>query len=378
LDAPLGKGGPWPLLIYSHGTYGRPDNATHICEFLASRGYVVAAPAFPLTSSVSSTKLPAADVSDAGSQPGDVSFLIDSLIAHARFGPAIDAERIGTTGISLGGITTYFASFGLPTRDPRIKASAPIAPGDPVYAALGFGLGFGGTVPARVNVPALLLVRVFVQPRRWVLPPGACVAFSVTAAQSVLHQWWLPTDYGNRIYKTAIGIYLTFVVHLAGVVDGNGWILTPLLNRVLPVCVILGVLGLLWWGRRLERRAPGSLFRPLLGVVVVLWLGQLYSRGLPDEFPVVQSLQWYIPWPVWGAVIPGILALASVPGLEIALLLEAFFGIPGLGSITVDAIAANDFATLRTMVFIGSLLLIFGQIATDLSYGLVDPRVRFE
>jgi len=61
-----------------------------------------------------------------------------------------------------------------------------------------------------------------------------------------------------------------------------------------------------------------------------------------------------------------------------ALLLEAFFGIPGLGSLTVDAIAANDFATLRTMVFIGSLLLIVGQIATDLSYGLVDPRVRFE
>ncbi|HEB90034.1 MAG TPA: ABC transporter permease [Deltaproteobacteria bacterium] len=61
-----------------------------------------------------------------------------------------------------------------------------------------------------------------------------------------------------------------------------------------------------------------------------------------------------------------------------ALLLEAFFGIPGLGSITVDAIAANDFSTLRTMVFIGSLLFILGQIATDLSYGLVDPRVRFE
>ena len=61
-----------------------------------------------------------------------------------------------------------------------------------------------------------------------------------------------------------------------------------------------------------------------------------------------------------------------------SLLLEAFFGIPGLGSITVDAIAANDFATLRTMVFIGSLLLVVGQIATDLSYGLVDPRVRIE
>jgi peptide/nickel transport system permease protein len=61
-----------------------------------------------------------------------------------------------------------------------------------------------------------------------------------------------------------------------------------------------------------------------------------------------------------------------------ALLLESFFGIPGLGSITVDAIQANDFATLRTMVFIGSLLFVLGQVATDLSYGLVDPRVRFE
>ena len=61
-----------------------------------------------------------------------------------------------------------------------------------------------------------------------------------------------------------------------------------------------------------------------------------------------------------------------------SILLEAFFGIPGLGSITVDAIRANDFSTLRTMVFIGSLLFVVGQLATDLSYGLVDPRVRFE
>src|SRR5262249_56624082 len=61
-----------------------------------------------------------------------------------------------------------------------------------------------------------------------------------------------------------------------------------------------------------------------------------------------------------------------------SLLLESFFGIPGLGSMTVDAINANDFATLRTMVFIGSLLFILGQILTDLSYVLVDPRVRLE
>jgi peptide/nickel transport system permease protein len=59
-----------------------------------------------------------------------------------------------------------------------------------------------------------------------------------------------------------------------------------------------------------------------------------------------------------------------------SLLLESFFGIPGLGSVTVDAINANDFSTLRVMVYIGSLLFIAGQIATDFSYTLADPRVR--
>jgi len=61
-----------------------------------------------------------------------------------------------------------------------------------------------------------------------------------------------------------------------------------------------------------------------------------------------------------------------------ALLLENFFGIPGLGSMTVEAIQGNDFATLRSIVFIGALLFILGQILTDVSYTLADPRVRLE
>jgi peptide/nickel transport system permease protein len=61
-----------------------------------------------------------------------------------------------------------------------------------------------------------------------------------------------------------------------------------------------------------------------------------------------------------------------------ALLLESFFGIPGLGALTVEAINGNDFSTLRTMVYIGSLLFVLGQVATDVSYALADPRVRLE
>ncbi len=61
-----------------------------------------------------------------------------------------------------------------------------------------------------------------------------------------------------------------------------------------------------------------------------------------------------------------------------SLLLEAGFGIPGLGALTVEAINANDFSTLRAMVFIGSLLFVLGQVLTDIAYTLVDPRVTLE
>ena len=61
-----------------------------------------------------------------------------------------------------------------------------------------------------------------------------------------------------------------------------------------------------------------------------------------------------------------------------SLLTESFFGIPGLGSYTIDAIQAQDFAVVRAMVFIGSVLYIVGLILTDISYTLVDPRIRFE
>ena len=61
-----------------------------------------------------------------------------------------------------------------------------------------------------------------------------------------------------------------------------------------------------------------------------------------------------------------------------SLLTESFFGIPGLGSYTIDAINAQDFSVVRAMVFLGSLLYIVGLILTDVSYTMVDPRVRLQ
>ncbi len=76
-------------------------------------------------------------------------------------------------------------------------------------------------------------------------------------------------------------------------------------------------------------------------------------------------------------ILTGVVVL--IPSLFMgSLVLESFFGVPGLGSYIIDAIQQQDFAIVRAMVFLGSILYIFGLILTDISYTLVDPRVRFK
>lgn len=75
-------------------------------------------------------------------------------------------------------------------------------------------------------------------------------------------------------------------------------------------------------------------------------------------------------------ILTGVVVL--IPSLFMgSLVLESFFGVPGLGSYIIDAIQQQDFAIVRAMVFLGSILYIIGLVLTDFSYMLVDPRVRF-
>lgn len=74
-------------------------------------------------------------------------------------------------------------------------------------------------------------------------------------------------------------------------------------------------------------------------------------------------------------ILTGIVVI--IPSLFMgSLVLESFFGVPGLGSYIIDAIQQQDFAIVRAMVFLGSILYIIGLVLTDFSYMLVDPRVR--
>lgn len=97
------------------------------------------------------------------------------------------------------------------------------------------------------------------------------------------------------------------------------------------------------------------------------------AKGLPERIVLFRHVlkNAMIPILTGSVVVIPLLFLGS-------LITESFFGIPGLGSYTIDAIQSQDFAVVRAMVFLGSLLYIVGLLLTDLSYTLVDPRVRLE
>ena len=104
------------------------EEATYLAEHLASRGYVIVSADYPLTHFGTPG---GPNVSDFKSQPADVSFLIDSVLALSGddkpFAGSIDPDRIAAMGLSLGGLTTTLVAFHPEMRDPRIRAAVSIA-----------------------------------------------------------------------------------------------------------------------------------------------------------------------------------------------------------------------------------------------------------
>jgi peptide/nickel transport system permease protein len=86
----------------------------------------------------------------------------------------------------------------------------------------------------------------------------------------------------------------------------------------------------------------------------------LYRHVLRNALlPIVTSAGSYLPYVFLGSLV-----------------FESFFGLPGLGAYVIDAITKQDFAVVRTMVFVGSLLYIATFVLIDVVYTWVDPRVR--
>ena len=151
---------------------------------------------------------------------------------------------------------------------------------------------------------------------------------------------------------------LLHLVPISGYDTGMGAV------KFLILPVIIGVIGGVGAGTRWYR----SLF---LEEINKDYVRTARSKGLSESKVLFQHV-------LKNAMIPILTGVVVIlPTLFMgSLVTENFFGIPGLGSYTIEAISRQDFAIVRSMVFLGSVLYILGLILTDISYTLVDPRVR--
>ena len=187
--APEGEAGPWPLIVFGHGSSRAGDHYEGTLSAWASAGYVVVAPDFPLSSegTPGGSKL-----DEVESQTGDVSFLIDTALAELD---TVDPERIGVGGQSLGAITTLGVGFNACCADPRIDVVTE-------FAGIWFPLSGGEQDPATTDRPLLMV------------HGGA--DHSLTSIEDALEAWEDTLDAPGGF------ITLTGAVHDDGYYDGPG------------------------------------------------------------------------------------------------------------------------------------------------------------
>lgn len=155
---------------------------------------------------------------------------------------------------------------------------------------------------------------------------------------------------------------------------GKLWHLVPIsgyasgldMGKFLLLPVVIGVIGSTGANTRWYR----TIFLEEMGKEYVR---TARAKGLPENLVLFKHV-------LKNALIPiltGVVVIVPLLFLG-SLITESFFGIPGLGSYTIEAIHSQDFAIVRAMVFLGSVLYIIGLVLTDISYTLVDPRIRLE
>lgn len=223
-------------------------------------------------------------------------------------------------------------------------------------------------------------------------------------AREIQTRMWPSLAIALPTFLVGLLCYVSFALLLAffrgGALDTGGVVLCVALMSISGLFYVIGgqyLMGKLWNWFPISGYQPGWAAWPFLVMPVIVGLvagigdstrfyralfleeiGKDYVRtarakGLSEPRVLFRHV-------LGNAMIPILTGVVVViPRLFLGgLIIESFFGIPGLGSYTIDAIQAQDFAIVRSMVFLGSVLYIIGLVLTDLSYTLVDPRVRLE
>lgn len=219
---------------------------------------------------------------------------------------------------------------------------------EPVIDVLARGVGpsLSLTVPILVLGVLVGLALALVAASRRGRALDHAVLFGSTALMSVNYVVWVLAGQFFFAYKAGL-----FPV----------WGYESAYNLVLPV--FIGVVSSLGADVRFFRAAIlDEIYRPYVLAV--------RAKGLPGRVILVRHV-------LRNALVPIVTYVSlSIPHLFTgSLLLESFFGIPGLGSVAINAIHSSDMAVVRAVVVIGALLYQFVNLATDLLYAALDPRV---
>ena len=137
LDAALDtSAGPYPLLMFSHGSCGLPTQATFLMPLLASQGFIIVAPPHPGNTLTDFPTCGGAQalVDSARERPEDIRFVLDAMLAAnldrtSPFFAAIDASKLGMSGHSFGGFTTYRVTELDARFNAALSFAAYVAPG---------------------------------------------------------------------------------------------------------------------------------------------------------------------------------------------------------------------------------------------------------
>ena len=190
-----------------------------------------------------------------------------------------------------------------------------------------------------------------------------------------------PFDYGATILAFAsygmpvfwLGIILidAFAVQLrwfpssgANSIGGEGNLLDRLNHLVLPVAT-LTIVSLAAW-IRYQRGA-------MLNVLGELYLRTARAKGLNEPKVIFRHA-------LRNALLPTITLLGlSLPGLfSGAYFIEYVFSIPGMGYLGINAVFQRDYPTVMALTMITAVLVILGNLAADVAYGMADPRIRYD
>jgi predicted dienelactone hydrolase len=149
VDAPLdASGGPYPIVLFSHGSCGYSLQSVFLMPLIAARGYIVIAPPHPGNTvfEFPDCGLPATQIASAQERPADMRFVLDEMLAEnadplSPFFETLDPSRIAMTGHSFGGLTTLLVA----EQDARITVAVPMAPAT-------------GATQAGLTIPSLMVL----------------------------------------------------------------------------------------------------------------------------------------------------------------------------------------------------------------------------